>query len=109
MDALEPWFDFVLAAFATWRLSVLLVTEEGPYRLAARLRAALSGYEFGRSLDCVACTSLLIALPVALIALPRRSTFVIAWLALSGAVLLIERMTGDRLVIERREETSEGV
>jgi hypothetical protein len=108
MDAFGPWLDFLLAAFATWRLSVLLVNEDGPYRFAARLRAALSGSEFGRTLDCVACTSLLIALPVAFLALPRRSAFVISWFALSGAALVIERITADRLVIERADETSEG-
>ena len=101
MDAQPFWVQFILAALATWRLSVFFVNEDGPFHLAARARALAAGSELGRAFDCVACTSLLIALPAAFFLSARVQDIPDCWLAISGAVILLERVTGERLLIEQ--------
>ena len=68
MDADIAWWRLLVAALATWRLAHLLVVEDGPFDLAARLRARLHGGPFGlgRVLDCLHCTSLWLAAAVSL-------------------------------------------
>jgi hypothetical protein len=108
MDAQGLWFDFIIAILATWRVSALLVHEDGPYRLAARLRAAVADAELGRTFDCIACTSLLAALPAALYATPGPRALVPLWLAISGAAILLDRFSGEALVVERQTQLREG-
>lgn len=42
---------------ATFRLSLLLVQEDGPYSIFAKLRQRAKGTEVGKALQCVWCTS----------------------------------------------------
>ena len=100
MDAPPLWLTFLLAALAAWRLSVFLVNEDGPFHLAARVRALAKGSELARTFDCIACTSLLISLPAGAVVAPRAMDIPLCWLAVAGAVLLVERLTADRLTIE---------
>lgn len=89
-------FDFLLGALATWRVAALLVREDGPYDLVARLRRAIASTGFGRALECFYCTSLWLAAPVALwLAGPTRR-WALVWLALSGAASLLERLSAPR-------------
>ncbi|MEO5687742.1 MAG: hypothetical protein ABIR54_10280 [Burkholderiaceae bacterium] len=89
MDA--PWMHLVLAVLATWRLSVLLARDDGPWDAIARLREALGDGQWGRLLDCFHCVSLWVAAPLAW-AIGRDALEVgLAWPALSGAACLIER------------------
>ncbi len=85
--------DFVVATLATWRVSTLLVREEGPYALLARARRALATTLIGRALGCFYCTSLWVAAPIALWLVGPTRSWGIAWLALSGAAILAERAT----------------
>jgi hypothetical protein len=100
MDTPRPWLMLLLAALATWRLSHLLVHEDGPWDLASRLRARAAGSELGRALDCLNCTSLWLAAPVAAWLAPRATLAPLLWLALSGAAVLLERLTQAPLMIE---------
>jgi hypothetical protein len=88
--------DFVLACLVTWRVSSLLVREEGPYDLLARARRALGGSSIGRALECFYCTSLWVAAPVALWLVGVSRSWTVTWLALSGAAILAERATAPR-------------
>jgi len=101
MTSADFWIDFVLAALAIWRVSHLLVQEDGPMRLAAWVRAYFAGSEIGRALDCFACASLWVALPAAAWVSRRLSEFLPTWLALSGAAFLLERLGGAPLIVER--------
>lgn len=108
MTSTDFWIDFVLATLAVWRVSHLLVQEDGPMRLAAWLRAYFAGSEIGRALDCFACASLWVGLPAAIWVSRRLSEFLPTWLALSGAAFLLERIGGAPLIVERFND-SEGV
>lgn len=88
--------DFLLGALATWRVSVLLVREDGPFDLFARLRQVTSGTMPGRALECFYCTSLWMAAPVAFWLAGATRRWIIVWLALSGAACLLDRFSARR-------------
>lgn len=99
MDA--PWFGFLLGVLASWRLAHLLAYEDGPWDLLARLRAALGNSVPGRLMDCFYCISLWVAAPFGLLLGRSAQECALAWLALSGAACLLERMGRDPLMIQR--------
>ncbi|BDT66570.1 hypothetical protein os1_07330 [Comamonadaceae bacterium OS-1] len=90
MDA--PWFHAVLGALATWRLAHLLAREDGPWDAVLRLRMAAGQGVWGQMLDCFYCLSLWVAAPVALAVARDPVEWVLAWLGLSGAACLLERL-----------------
>lgn len=93
MDAEIAWWRLLVAALATWRLAHLLVIEDGPFDLAARLRAGLRAGTLGRVLDCIHCTSLWLAAPLACFVTTDPGLWWAVWLALSGAAGLAHRAT----------------
>ena len=97
MDA--PWFGFVIGVLATWRVAHLLAHEDGPWDAVLRLRGALGNGLWGRLLDCFACVSLWVAAPIALAVARTPVEGVMAWLALSGAACLLERVAGTQPAI----------
>src|SRR5579862_3348650 len=56
---------FALAALATWRLTHLIVAEDGPAEVVVRLRRAAGAGVVGQAMDCFYCASVWVALPVA--------------------------------------------
>jgi hypothetical protein len=84
---------FALCALATWRLTHLVVEEDGPFDLVARLRAALGDSQAGRAMDCFYCASLWLAAPMAFALTRAPLDWPLAWLALSGAAALAEQAT----------------
>lgn len=86
---------------ATWRLSYMLVREDGPFRLARKLRdvtgiecdedGRVFSYPDWNPLHCVYCTSVWVA--VALYFMPR---ILREALAASGMSVIIEKYHGDR-------------
>ena len=88
----DPWFRLVLGVFATWRVAHLLAHEDGPWDSVVRLRATLGDGALGRALDCFQCLSLCGAAPVALAVAAGPVGWVLAWLAMSGAACLLERL-----------------
>src|SRR5271169_2412847 len=112
----EPSFliRFALAALATWRVTHLLASEDGPADLVARLRAQLGNSFVGKMMDCFDCLSLWVAIPTAFSVSRQPSVLLLSWLALSGAAILLERLKSEPLMIERTQdsehrETSNGV
>lgn len=87
------WFWFSLGVLATWRVTHLLAEEDGPADLVVQLRARLGDGAAGRALDCFHCLSVWVAAPVALLLARDIATWLIAWLAMSGAACLLERTT----------------
>lgn len=87
-----PWFALVLGVFACWRLSTLLVYDDGPWDVVLRLRRAAGNGAIARMLDCFRCTSLWVAAPLALAVGRTPLEWLLAWPALSGAACLLERI-----------------
>jgi hypothetical protein len=86
-------FWFVVAVLGVWRATHLLAAEDGPFDLIARLREWAGRGFAGRLLDCFNCLSLWVAAPFALETASRWEERVLSWLALSGAAILLERLT----------------
>ena len=84
---------FALCALATWRLTHLVVEEDGPFDLIVRLRRWLGDSQSGRAMDCFYCSSLWLAAPMALLVSSDMQDWAVSWLALSGAACLLQQMT----------------
>jgi hypothetical protein len=84
---------FLLGALATWRLTHLVVAEDGPWQVFARLRRAAEHQLWKELLDCFYCLSLWIAAPLALLIGDSLLERALMWPALSGAAILLERAT----------------
>jgi hypothetical protein len=108
MDASYFWTRFVLAALATWRVTHFLASEDGPADIVARWRARIANSFFGELIDCFGCLSIWIAMPFAFAAASNLVDWILTWLALSGAVFLLERMSPEPLVVERVSDPTEG-
>ena len=85
---------FGLASLATWRLTHLLVEEDGPADVVVRLRVRAGESWIGELMDCFYCLSTWVAAPLAVAITPRRRDTPLVWLAVSGAACLLERATG---------------
>ena len=72
MSLQNIWLRFVLAALATWRVTHLLASEDGPADVVARVRARLGENFWGRLMDCFYCLSLWVAAPAALLLTRNR-------------------------------------
>ncbi len=102
------WARLALAVLATWRLTHLIAREDGPADLVARLRARLGGGWLGHLMDCFNCTSLWVAAPMAWWLATTLGDGIVLWLALSGAVCLLERASADKLVIQPLNPVAQG-
>jgi hypothetical protein len=84
---------FALVSLATWRVTHLLVEEDGPWDAVVRVRGRLGSGQLGAVMDCFYCLSIWVAAPVALAVARRPRDAPLAWLAISGAACLLERAT----------------
>lgn len=103
----------LLAALATWRLTHLLVAEDGPWKVLARLRRLLGAGFWGELLDCFYCLSLWIAAPLAFCLAATWRERLLLWPALSAAAILLERVTArpaaPAALYWEEKETSDGM
>jgi hypothetical protein len=106
IQAFSPEARFALCCLATWRLTHLLVAEDGPWDLVVRLRARLVNSEAGRAMDCFYCASLWLAMPMAFLVAQDVWGWLACWLALSGAAALLEQATS-RASVSTPSENSE--
>ena len=83
----------ILGALTVWRVTHLLVDEDGPWKIIARVRGRLGASVLGELMDCFYCLSVWIALPLAWILAPVWSERLLLWPALSAAAILLERVT----------------
>ncbi len=108
MSETSFWVRFVLAALATWRVTHLLASEDGPADLIVRFRARLGQGLAGKLIDCFNCLSLWIAAPAALFVSRKPRDWLFMWLALSGAACLFERLGQEPVVIQPVSQPAEG-
>jgi hypothetical protein len=99
---------FVLAVLATWRVTHLLTSEDGPADIIVRFRALLGQSIVGKLMDCFNCLSLWIAAPAALFVSRRPLEWFLNWLALSGGACLLERIGQEPVVIQPMSQPAEG-
>jgi hypothetical protein len=108
MNQPQFWIRFVLAVLATWRITHLLAHEDGPADLIVKLRAALGNSLAGALRDCFKCLSLWIAAPAALFVAHTPLDWLFAWLALSGAACLLQRLVPEPAETQPFPQASEG-
>jgi hypothetical protein len=82
-----------LAVLAVWRVTHLLVAEDGPWNMFAQLRRAAAAIRMERLASCFYCASVWIAVPFALLAAHGWRAVAICIPALSGGAILLERLT----------------
>ncbi|HKD95081.1 MAG TPA: DUF1360 domain-containing protein [Gaiellaceae bacterium] len=87
---------FVVGALATWRVTHLLVEEDGPADAVVRLRQRAGDSWVGQAMDCFYCLSIWTAAPIAAAVARRPRERVLTWLALSGAACLLEQATNPK-------------
>jgi Protein of unknown function (DUF1360) len=87
------FYTFTLSALAVWRITHLLQAEDGPGALLARLRGLAGNRFWGQLLDCFYCLSVWVATPFAYFSGGAWTEKLLLWPALSGAAILIERVT----------------
>ena len=91
---MTAFYGLVLGILGVWRITHLLNAEDGPGDVVVRLRRAAGDGFWGRALDCFQCLSLWIALPfAAVLGHPSLLEQALLWPALSGAAILLERLT----------------
>jgi hypothetical protein len=92
-------FWFVVAVLGVYRVTHLLAAEDGPFALVAALRERAGAGFIGQLLDCFNCLSLWVAAPFALVLTPRWEERLGAWLALSGAAVLLHKVAGPHVPV----------
>jgi hypothetical protein len=86
----------VAGILATWRVTHLIVAEDGPWNVIAHLRRRAGSGFFGNLMDCFYCASIWVALPMAYWVGASWIARLIAWLAISGGAILVERVVPRR-------------
>lgn len=86
------WLDLAIGILATWRLTALVVDDEGPFSLLSRLRQRLDPSQatwVGRGVRCYWCVSFWLAWPVTGV-LAAGYGWLLLPLACSGAVMVLQ-------------------
>lgn len=87
--------SLVIGTLATWRVSHLLVEEDGPGHVLTRLRQAANATSMVGLLDCFGCTSIWVGAAASLAVQGRGARVVdvaLGGLAMSGAAFLLQRI-----------------
>jgi len=105
---MNPGVRLILALLATWRVTHLPASEDGPADLIVRFRARLGHGLAGKLMDCFNCLSLWIAAAAALFVSRKPLEWLFTWLALSGGTCLLERMGQEPVVIQPMSQQAEG-
>lgn len=86
---IEPW-RFVLVTLAVYRLTCLIVAEDGPFDVFARIRGRIDPEQktwVGRGIRCSLCVSFWLSL----LALALGGSW-LEWLAVAGAAHMLIRI-----------------
>lgn len=98
----------VLAVLATWRVTHLLASEDGPGDVIFRFRRLLGQSVAGKLMDCFNCLSLWIAAPAALFVSRQPLEWLVTWLAVSGGACLLERVVRESVIVQSAPNTLQG-
>jgi hypothetical protein len=96
-------FRLLLATLAVWRITHLVVKEDGPWRVFEVLRRIVPGQLF----SCFYCLTVWLAAPFVWFTGGSLSEKFVTWWALSGAAVLLERVTEKPFELEITEEKEE--
>lgn len=88
---------FILCSLVVWRLTHLVVAEDGPWNVIVRLRSALADSVAGRVMDCFYCSSMWLAIPFAFVLGRDVGSWILFWLGVSGMASLFEQATNHHL------------
>ena len=98
----------MLGVLVTWRITHLLHAEDGPWKLIARFRSAVSRIAVLHQLfDCFYCLSMWVAAPLAYLFGETWTERTLLIPALSGAAILLERVTSPEPPMPHFEEDPE--
>jgi len=98
------FYWLLIGILGVWRLTHLLVAEDGPWDLLARLRRAAGSGLWGKLLDCFECMSLWVAAPMACLIGQSWFERILLWPALSGGGILLQRWVERTSVAQYRED-----
>ena len=98
----------LLCVLAVWRVTHLIVAEDGPWDLIFKLRVLFGNSEPGRAMDCFYCMSVWVAIPFTFLAAEHWPARIISWLALSGAASLLEQATNRNIMQSHSQTRKEG-
>lgn len=86
---------FVFSVFAAWRLTAMLVYESGPFYSFQNARKVLVTLRMGRLVGCFHCSAVWLSAGVVLAVYDISWWSILLWLAVAGAVSIVERwLTG---------------
>ena len=105
---MSDWILIVMTVLATWRVTHLLANEDGPGNIIFRLRTKLGYGLLGSLMDCFNCLSFWVAAPAAFLLTSDIPSWVVSWLALSGAACLLERLTARPAATDHNVTSMEG-
>lgn len=90
---MDHGYWFILGVLCVWRITHLLAAEDGPGRIFVRVRRLAGSGFWGELLDCFYCLSFWVAAPFAWLLGNGWKERLLLWPALSGAAILLERLT----------------
>jgi hypothetical protein len=105
---MNDWILIVMTVLATWRVTHLLANEDGPGDIMFRLRTKLGYGLLGSLMDCFNCLSFWVAAPAAFLLTSDLPSWLVSWLALSGAACLLERLTAQPVASHHNPTPMEG-
>ena len=97
-------FRFLLAVLAVWRITHMIVREDGPWDVMVRLRRVVSQHVSPKLAECSYCVSFWVALPFIWFLQGSAVERIVSWFALSGAAILLDRTGHEPVRIEFQEE-----
>lgn len=97
----------VIAALASYRLSMLIALEDGPFDVLFTIRQKLGAYRrhqdgsvnpthIGKLLSCPYCIGIWVALVLALVLFPITAVTGLYWFAIAGCQVFLESLSGER-------------
>jgi Protein of unknown function (DUF1360) len=89
----ESWFWIAIAALTTWRLTVLICFDKGPFALMYAIRKMLYKLKLGSLIECFHCTAIYVSAICVLLIFRPAIHGIFLWLATAGIASVIERMT----------------
>lgn len=90
------FYFLILGILGVWRITHLLNQEAGPGEIIARFRRWQGTNFIGQLQDCFYCLSVWVAMPFAYVIGRFWLERILLWPALSGAAILLERLTAER-------------
>ncbi|WP_018627284.1 hypothetical protein [Niabella aurantiaca] len=84
---------FLLSVLAAWRITHLVVKEDGPFDVVFLLRKKAGNGFWGKLMDCFYCAGIWVALPFGCWLGSVWWERLLYWFAVSGAACLLERAT----------------